>query len=149
MIVRRMKASDVEAVACNEALCFSMPWSENAFREIMAAQEADDGQTILYLVAELDGRIVGHCGVRNLLGEGEITNVAVHPDHRNHGIAGAMLRELLDRGSRMGIEAFTLEVRAGNKSAVRLYEKAGFVTEGVRKGFYDMPKEDALIMWKR
>lgn len=60
-----------------------------------------------------------------------------------------MLTELLDRGGRMGIDAFTLEVRAGNGSAVHLYEKAGFVTEGVRKGFYDMPKEDALIMWKR
>ena len=149
MIVRKMKASDVEAVARNEALCFSMPWSLNAFREIAAEQESGDGQTILYLVAELDGRIVGHCGVRNLLGEGEITNVAVHPDYRNRGIAGAMLTELLDRGGRMGIDAFTLEVRAGNGSAVHLYEKAGFVTEGVRKGFYDMPKEDALIMWKR
>ena len=149
MIVRKMEASDVEAVARNEALCFSMPWSENAFREIAATQETDGGQMLLYLVAELDGRIVGHCGVRNLLGEGEITNVAVHPDYRNRGIAGAMLTELLDRGGRMGIEAFTLEVRAGNVSAVHLYEKAGFVTEGVRKGFYDMPKEDALIMWKR
>ena len=161
MIVRKMEASDVEAVARNEALCFSMPWSENAFREIASAQEAgeeqesagiqatDGGLTILYLVAELDGRIVGHCGVRNLLGEGEITNVAVHPDYRNRGIASAMLTELLDRGGRMGIEAFTLEVRASNGSAVHLYEKAGFVTEGVRKGFYDMPKEDALIMWKR
>lgn len=149
MIVRKMKASDVGTAARNEALCFSMPWSENAFREIAAEQETGDGQTLLYLVAELDGRIVGHCGVRNLLGEGEITNVAVHPDYRNRGIAGVMLAELLDRGSRMGIEAFTLEVRAGNRSAIRLYEKAGFVTEGVRKGFYDMPKEDALIMWKR
>ncbi|MGN1170454.1 MAG: ribosomal-protein-alanine N-acetyltransferase, partial [Lachnospiraceae bacterium] len=74
MTVREMKASDVEAVARNEALCFSMPWSENAFREIAAAQETDGGRTVLYLVAELDGRVVGHCGVRNLLGEGEITN---------------------------------------------------------------------------
>lgn len=149
MTIREMTLSDVGAVACNEALCFSMPWSENAFREIAAAQETGEGQTILYLVAELDGRIVGHCGVRNLLGEGEITNVAVHPDHRNQGIAGVMLAELLDRGVRMGIEAFTLEVRAGNTNAIRLYKKAGFVTEGVRKGFYDMPREDALIMWKR
>lgn len=149
MTVREMKASDVEAVARNEALCFSMPWSENAFREIAAAQETDGGRTVLYLVAELDGRVVGHCGVRNLLGEGEITNVAVHPDCRNRGIAGAMLAELLHRGCCMGIEAFTLEVRAGNGSAIRLYEKAGFVTEGIRKGFYDEPKEDALIMWKR
>ncbi|MGN1170141.1 MAG: GNAT family N-acetyltransferase, partial [Lachnospiraceae bacterium] len=77
------------------------------------------------------------------------TNVAVHPDCRNRGIAGVMLAELLHRGSLMGIEAFTLEVRAGNGSAIRLYEKAGFVTEGIRKGFYDEPKEDALIMWKR
>lgn len=149
MIIREMKPSDVKAVAQNEALCFSTPWSENAFREIAAAQEADGGQTVLYLVVELDSRIVGHCGVRNLLGEGEITNVAVHPDYRNRGIAAAMLAKLIEQGGCMGIEAFTLEVRAGNGSAIRLYEKAGFVTEGIRKGFYDEPKEDALIMWKR
>lgn len=60
-----------------------------------------------------------------------------------------MLSELLKRGKCMGIEAFTLEVRKSNEAAIHLYEKAGFVTEGVRKNFYEKPVEDGLIMWKR
>ena len=143
MLVRRMKEKDVYQVAENEAACFSMPWSEHAFRDTLIRPQA------AYYVAELDGKIVGHCGVTDILGEGEITNVAVLTEYRGRGIAGAMLERLLLDGKAAGITAFTLEVRAGNVPAIHLYEKAGFVTEGIRRGFYENPREDALIMWKR
>lgn len=142
-MIRRMAERDLEQVSANEAACFSAPWSVNAFRDTLTRAEA------IYLVAELDGRIVGHCGVTNILGEGDITNVAVHPDYRNRGIGQSMLKALIQQGKTAGITAFTLEVRAGNQAAVHMYEKAGFAVEGVRKGFYDKPREDALIMWKR
>ena len=138
-----MTEADLDMVSENEAICFSMPWSRAAFAQMLHKNEA------IYLVAELDGHVVGHCGVTNIVGEGEITNVAVHPDHRRQGIACQMLQTLLEEGEKAGITAFTLEVRAGNQTAVHLYEKAGFVSEGIRPGFYDNPKEDALIMWKR
>jgi ribosomal-protein-alanine N-acetyltransferase len=60
-----------------------------------------------------------------------------------------MLKRVLEDGVKLGIEAFTLEVRRGNLPAVRLYEKFGFAQEGVRRDFYENPREDALIMWKR
>ena len=60
-----------------------------------------------------------------------------------------MLRTLLDDSVKRGMTAFTLEVREGNDPAVSLYRKFGFITEGVRTGFYENPVEDALIMWKR
>ena len=60
-----------------------------------------------------------------------------------------MLLKLMEEGYRMGVEAFTLEVRKSNEAAIHLYEKLGFVTEGIRKNFYEEPTEDALIMWKR
>ncbi len=142
-MIRRMEARDLAQVSANEALCFSMPWSLRAFADVLAREE------MIFLVAEEEGRIVGHCGVTNVLGEGNITNVAVHPDYRKRGIGRKMLARLLQEGRKAGITAFTLEVREGNKEAVYLYEKAGFVTEGVRRGFYDKPKENALIMWKR
>lgn len=142
-MIRRMEARDLAQVSANEALCFSMPWSLRAFSDVLAREE------MIFLVAEEEGRIVGHCGVTNVLGEGNITNVAVHPDYRKRGIGRKMLARLLQEGRKAGITAFTLEVREGNKEAVYLYEKAGFVTEGVRRGFYDKPKENALIMWKR
>ena len=98
---------------------------------------------------EVDGQVVGHCGVTNVLGEGYITNVAVLPAYRNRKIGQKLLAALLEAGEMAGISAFTLEVRASNESAICVYEKAGFVSAGVRPGFYDSPKEDALIMWKR
>lgn len=142
-MIRRMTEADLQQVSDNEAVCFSQPWSINAFRDTLKRKEA------IYFVAEVDGKVVGHCGVTDIVGEGEITNVAVLPEYRGRGLAGDMLRQLLLEGEAVGIRAFTLEVRAGNEAAIRLYEKAGFVTEGIRPGFYDKPREDALIMWKR
>ena len=142
-MIRRMTYADLDHVAANEAICFSMPWSRRAFEQTLQKKET------VYLVAEEDERVVGHCGVTNIVGEGEITNVAVHPDYRRRGIGWKLLEALLAEGEKAGIAAFTLEVRAGNQAAVHLYEKAGFVSAGRRPGFYDRPKEDALIMWKR
>ena len=88
-------------------------------------------------------------GVRDILGEGEITNVSVLPGFRGRGISRRLLRMLLREAGERGTRVFTLEVRAGNRPAIALYESLGFRTEGVRRGFYEKPAEDALIMWKR
>ena len=142
-MIRKMTLADIEQVSGNEAVCFSRPWSLNAFRDVLTREHS------VYLVAEQDGKVVGHCGVTNIVGEGEITNVAVIPEYRNQGLGQQLLETLISEGQKIGIKDFTLEVRAGNTSAIHLYEKAGFISEGVRPGFYEAPKEDALIMWKR
>lgn len=142
-MIRRMQAEDVAQVAANEARCFSSPWSENAFRDALTKED------VIYLVAEVDQKVVGHCGVMKILDEGEITNVAVLPEYRGCKLGQQMLSELLMAGERIGILDFTLEVRCGNAAAIHIYEKAGFVSAGIRPDFYDRPREDALIMWKR
>lgn len=142
--IRRMSREDIPAAAALERECFSDPWSENAYVSALANENA------LYLVAEgADGSIVGLCGLLDILGEGDISNVAVREDFRKKGIGEKMLSELLKQGRERGITAFTLEVRASNGTAIRLYEKFGFVCEGRRKNFYEKPREDALILWKR
>lgn len=142
--VRRMTKEDIAQAVEIERICFSEPWSEADYNESLLLDYAK------YFVALLgDDVIIGICGVRNLAGEGEITNVAVRPDYRGQGIARMMLEELLGNARREGIRAFTLEVRAGNAPAIALYERLGFRTEGVRPGFYSKPKEDALIQWLR
>lgn len=141
--IRRMQTEDAGKVSELEAANFSMPWKKPDFEK--AAQDKD----VLYLIAEQNERIVGCCGVRNLCGEGEITNVSVDVSCRREGIARQLLMQLLKDGAEMGIFAFTLEVRSENTAAVSLYESLGFVTEGVRPHFYTMPDDDALIMWKR
>lgn len=143
IIVRQMEESDAAEAARLEAENFSEPWSERAFLETLQCDYAH------YYVAECEGQVVGICGLRNIAGEGEITNVVTDREHRRKGIAEALLQRVLTDGAQMGIEAFTLEVRATNQPAIALYEKFGFESAGVRKNFYSSPKEDALIMWKR
>ncbi len=134
----------VPQVAAIEALCFSEPWSEQAYLE------ACDKEHYLYLVAiDEAGHAIGMCGL--IIGpfEAEVMNVAVHPDYRGQGIAKAMMQALLAAGEQRGVEEYTLEVRVGNAGAIHIYEACGFTGEGIRPGFYRKPVEDALIMWRR
>ena len=131
-------------VAAIEAVCFSEPWSEQAYLE------ACDKEDYLYLVAVDDkGHAVGMCGLIIGLFEAEVMNVAVHPDYRGQGVAQKLMDALMEAGEARGVKEYTLEVRVSNAGAIHVYEAHGFVGEGIRPGFYRMPTEDALIMWKR
>lgn len=143
VIIRKMRQEDTAAVSRLESEVFTMPWSESAFRKMAEEENA------IYIVAVYQDTIIGNCGVRNILGEGEITNVAVGEKYRGHGVAKRMFRMLLAEGKERGIDAFTLEVRKSNLPAIRLYEAFGFETAGIRPRFYEKPAEDALVMWKR
>lgn len=143
--VREMTRADVDRVCILEEMAFSMPWHKESFIEMIENKDA------LYLVVEdMRAGVIACCGLRSIVGEGDITNVVVHPDFRGQGIAYRMLNELLNRGAKeYQIKEFTLEVRLSNVGAIRLYEKLGFSREGIRKNFYEAPIEDAVIMWKR
>ncbi len=142
--IREMTAEDVEDAWKLESRYLGREaWT---MKQLLDAMTRDD---TIYLVSELAGRIVGLCGVQNISGEGEITNVSVSGDVRRMGCAYKMLRQLLERGAGIGITDYTLEVRASNAPAIGLYEKLGFKSEGIRPGFYEEPKDDAVIYWKR
>lgn len=141
--IRTMTEADVPAIAAIERATFSMPWSPDDFRMMIAEKDKT------YLVVELDGTVIGGAGLHNIVGDGEITNVAIMEAYRGHGYATLLLTELLRVGREMGVTAFTLEVRAGNAPAIRLYERMGFVSEGIRPRFYERPVEDAVIYWMR
>lgn len=143
MIIRELAVADVEAVSRIEEAVFSMPWKPNDFLTMIEADYAH------YFVAEEDGEIAGYCGVRNMAGEGEISNVAVAEKFRRRGIGRRLMEYMLKEAPSFGIGDLTLEVRVSNAPAISLYESLGFHKEGVRPGFYEKPKEDALIMWKR
>ena len=142
--VRKMKKEDLDRASQIEKECFSTPWSRDAFEDMI------DNEAALYMVAEDNGYIVANCGVIVAAGEGDICNVAVDPSYRKRGIAKLLLTRIMEEASKnMAVYAFTLEVRISNKAAISLYEKLGFVNEGIRPGFYTSPKEDAVIFWKR
>lgn len=148
--IREMRQEDLGDVTALEAACFSMPWKYRDFEEVLANPDR------FYLVAEAEhvsagipDRILGGCMLTHIVGEGDISNVAVYEKYRKNGIAAALMEALLELGAkRYGITAFTLEVRSKNIPARRLYEKYGFVSKGVRPNFYEKPKDDAIIMWR-
>lgn len=137
-----MQARHIPALAEMERLCFSSPWSENAFMEELANPLA------AFFVVERDGNPVGYAGMNYVLDEGYIDNIAVHPDARRQGIATALLNKMDAFSCEKGLATLTLEVRQSNAAAIRLYEKSGFKEVGVRRGFYENPKGDARLMTK-
>lgn len=141
--IRKMQLADIKQVTDLEKEVFQHPWTEEDFKKAITEHGA------IYIIAEDQGEILGMCGVRNLLGDGEITNVAVKVSYRQKQVATKLMDFLMEEGYQSGIQAYTLEVRKSNTAAMRLYEKLGFETEGIRPGFYETPKEDACIMWKR
>ncbi len=143
IIYRRMRPEDVPFISRLEEETFSMPWSAESFLQMI---EREDNE---YFVAEEDGHLLGGCGLLLIAGEGNITNVAVVPEARRRGVASGLLTYLMAEGDRAGLTAYTLEVRVSNAAAIGLYEKLGFVSEGIRPNFYEKPTEDAVIMWKR
>ena len=139
-----MSIDDIENVVNVENNCFTTPWSKDSF-----LREITENKVALYLVAKIENLAVGYIGVWRIQNEGHITNVAVHSDFRGMGIGNMLVSELLSLCEKEGIDAFTLEVRKNNLVAQNLYKKFQFVEEGIRKGYYQDTKEDAVIMWRR
>jgi len=141
IIIDFMKEDDIDAILDISSLSFSICWSKNSYMQELTNPVAR------YLVAKIDNNVVGFLGTWIVLDESHITNIAVHPNYRKQGIASKLLRELLNYCKNQGCVAYTLEVRSSNKAALALYEKHGFKQDGVRKGYYEDNKEDALLMW--
>lgn len=139
--ILEMQPQDAAEVAILERQIFTMPWSEQSFLSSLRLPHT------LYLVVRKEGRLIGYCGFLQSFDEAEITNVAVDSESRSRGVGYDMLRELMQRGMERGIVRYTLEVRAGNTAALHLYRKLGFLSAGIRRSFYEKPREDAIIMW--
>ena len=109
--------------------------------------ELDQRDTRVYVVATIGRDVVGFAGLMMALDDGHITNVGVAPDWQRHRIAMRMLTVLARCAIDRGAHALTLEVRFSNRGAQELYRRLSFAPVGVRKGYYQQPDEDALIMW--
>ncbi len=139
-----MTADHLEELEKLERICFSRPWSRK-----MLAEELEN-QCAAFLVAEdsVSGRVLGYAGLMVVADEGYITNVAVFPEYRRQGIAAQILQVFLQFAKANRLAFLTLEVRPSNAAAIALYQGFGFEEVGRRKNYYDLPKEDALILTK-
>lgn len=138
--IAEMTEKDVLQVAAIEAEVFSCPWSAQSFSDTLYQDN------IKFLLAKEEDRVLGYCGFYMALDEGEITNVAVKPEFRRRHIGDAIMKALFAEGERNGICRFYLEVRVSNQAAIGLYEKHGFIRQGIRRDFYRKPREDAYVM---
>lgn len=143
MVIRQAAVTDVDDIYEIEVMCFPDPWSKEDM-----IYELEGNPRAFYIVAELGEHVVGYAGLWWIGDEGHITNVAVMPGFRNRRIAQGIMEVMIDFTVKEGVSHHTLEVRKSNEPAIRLYEKLGFKVEGVRKGYYQNNKEDALIMWR-
>lgn len=126
-----------------EQSCFSMPWTAEQLRS-----QLRDAQHEFLAAVSSEDRVLGYVGMMVVLDEGYISNVAVDPANRRQGIADALINRLIERCGVHRLAFVTLEVRAGNAPAIALYEKHGFVRVGLRKNYYEKPREDAVLMTK-
>src|SRR5712691_5819777 len=141
MAIEAMRLDDLEEVQRIELASFSTPWPSNAYRS-----ELETNRLASYLVARIDGRIVGYGGMWLMVDEAHITTFAIHPGWRRQRIGERLLLAFLDLARDRRAREATLEVRLSNLAARRLYEKYGFRPVGLRPRYYSDNNEDALIM---
>jgi len=135
-----MQETHIAALAEIEKRCFAAPWSAEALRE-----ELTNPPAVFLAAVAADGAPVGYAGMHAVAGEGYFTNVAVHPDYRRKGVADALITALIAYGKERNFYRLALEVRVSNTAAIALYEKHGFVKDGIRPRFYTAPTEDAAM----
>jgi [ribosomal protein S18]-alanine N-acetyltransferase len=140
--LRPATTTDLDALLGIERAVFPRPWSAASFRGELARPDR------VWLVAAPAGTVVGFGGVADLAGEAHVLSVAVADRHRRQGHARALVVALLTAArERFGADRATLEVRASNTAARALYRSCGFVEAGVRPGYYQDDREDAVVLW--
>ncbi len=137
-----MEERHLDQVTALERTCFTDPWTRNMLAEALA------GKNTRGIVAESpDGTVVGYAFFTAVLDEGSLDNIAVDPAYRGRGLGRHILSTLL-KAYEPHLSLIYLEVRSSNQAAIRLYEHMGFETVGRRRGYYESPREDAILMTK-
>lgn len=139
---RAMSEEDVPVICEIEKESFTTPWTAGAFHN-----ELTNNQFAKYIVLEYDGEIAGYGGMWLIMEEAHVTNIAIRQKYRGQKLGERLLTEMQQKASLFGAQRMTLEVRPSNEIAQRLYEKKGFRSVGVRRGYYTDNHEDAIIMW--
>ena len=145
LVVREAADADIDIVTAIERVSFSDPWPRAGFEPLVRAPRC------LFLVAEGAAHsIAGYSVARWVEDEAELLNIAVAAERRGEGIGGQLLDHVMAALEERGIRHVFLEVRDSNTAARELYRSRGFRELSRRKGYYQDPTEDAIVLaWKR
>jgi len=144
LVFRAMTLEDVPAIVEIEEEAFTSPWTKEAF-----VNELTQNHFARYMVMTYDDEVIGFGGMWTIVDEAHVTNIAIRLPYRGRGLGDRLLTELQRTAVMFGAERMTLEVRASNEVAQRLYRKKGFEAAGIRPGYYSDNQEDAIIMWAK
>ena len=139
-MIRPARAQDLPRIAEVERSSFSTPWSVSSFRTLLTVDR------VLFRVLEEDGVVMGHGVLWRVADEGELANIAIHPDAQRRGLGTELLEHLLQEAAATGVARVFLDVRESNVDAIRIYRRRGFREVGRRTDYYQKPVEDALIL---
>ena len=145
IVIRNAEEKDLEQVEALEQACFSRPWPIDMLRRQLPSDRHE------FLVAARGEEVLGYIGMLHVMDEGYISTVAVKETERRNGVGSMLVEAMMRRCEALSLLFVTLEVRASNEPAIRLYDRFSFAPVGRRKGYYDAPKEDAVLMtryWK-
>jgi ribosomal-protein-alanine N-acetyltransferase len=144
VVVRPMLVADIERVTAIETASFTTPWKEATFRTLM-----DRSGAVLRVLETRAIPVAGYAVLWCILDQGELANIAVAPELRNRGLGSFLLDQMTAEARSRGVESLYLEVRVSNFRARAMYGSRGFEEIGVRRDYYEKPREDARILVKR
>lgn len=131
---------DAKYIAALETEIFTDAWTSRSVAETLEQNNA------FIVAAELDRQLIGYCIVYHVMDEAEIARIAVGQDARRKGVGKRLLDETCNRCAERNVRRLLLDVRESNEGARTFYTKYGFGMDGIRKNFYDNPKEHAVLM---
>jgi ribosomal-protein-alanine N-acetyltransferase len=140
--IRPMLLGDVKAVAALDAVLFPTPWPASVYERELA-----DPAVARYVVLERHGELLGFAGLWAVGSEAHITTIGVRASEQGQGYGGMLMAALVGMAYDCGAEWISLEVRASNQRAIRLYQRYGLHVVGRRRNYYSREGEDALVMW--
>ena len=140
MEIRLAAEEDIEQLFELESSCFPDPWSRKSIRDTMKEEQS------YFAVAVSDGKIIGYINTTYVLDEMNLNRICVLPQYRRMGAANLLMENMFDAARQHGLAQIFLEVRVSNLPAQQLYKRFGFTAVGERKGFYQNPPENGLVM---
>jgi len=142
LTIRKMELKDIKDVMKIDQASFTQPWTEDIFH-----MEIEKNDQAHYFILKTENKVIGYVGMWVVIDDAQITNIAILPEFRGKKFGEKLFGFVCQKAIQMGVKRLSLEVRASNVAAQKMYRKFGLVPGGIRKNYYTDNREDAIVMW--